>query len=173
MKTNFGSLPYFLEFTIIEKQNKNHCTLLGRNPAHGCGLRAWQPTDGACGGPFAPQPTAETARLASIRPAIEAARAGRRGMHRVRGHRARGPCGCVAGGSSPLDGTRQGSWRKHHCSAMKVPGKKIRGGAHPNSGMSVGQWGGAARWRSMAVMLAQRIPTIGLYPCTTGRERGR
>jgi hypothetical protein len=120
--------------------------VLSRNLAHGCGLQVWWPVDGARGGPFASRPVAEAPRPASVRPTAEAARlarAGRHDVHRVRSHRARGPRSGAAGGSSPVDGTWQGSWRTHHCSAVKVSGKRKGGGAHRGGGASVG-WRGAA-----------------------------
>jgi hypothetical protein len=109
--------------------------VLGRNPAHGCGLRAWRPADGARGGPFASRPTTETTRHASVWPATEAARlarTGRRSTHCVHSHCARVPRSGTTGGGSSLDGTRQGSRCKHHCSAAKVSGKRNGGGAHPS-----------------------------------------
>jgi hypothetical protein len=54
-----------------------------------------------------------------------------------------------------------GSGRGHEGDGGGAPGKKIGGGAHPNSDASVGQWGGTARWRSTAVKLARWSPTTG------------
>jgi hypothetical protein len=42
-----------------------------------------------------------------------------------------------------------------------VSGKEISGRAHLIGGASVGQWGGAARWRSMVVELARWSPMTG------------
>jgi hypothetical protein len=53
----------------------------------------------------------------------------------------------------------------------RAPGNESRGGAHPNSGASVGQWGGAAWWRSTTVELARCLPTTRPKSCTTGFER--
>jgi hypothetical protein len=44
----------------------------------------------------------------------------------------------LAGAGAPVDGTRQGSWRKHHYSAVKVLGKRNGGGAHPSGGSTSG-----------------------------------
>jgi hypothetical protein len=65
-----------------------------------------------------------------------AARAGRRGAHRVRSHRARGPRDIAASDGSPVDGVRQGRRCKHPRSAVKAPDKRKRGGAHPSGGLT-------------------------------------
>jgi hypothetical protein len=121
--------------------------VLSRNPAHGCGLQAWHPTDEAHGGLFTFRPTAEAVRPASVRPVAEAvwlAHTGRCGAHRVHGHRTRGPRGGVAGGGSPVDGTRQGSRCKHHRSAAKVRGKKMEAGLTLVVARCVGRRGGVS-----------------------------
>jgi hypothetical protein len=58
--------------------------------------------------------------------------------------------GCAARGHrtqparSPAASRRQGLRLEHHDYAADAPGKESGGGAHLNSGASVGQWGGAA-----------------------------
>jgi hypothetical protein len=61
---------------------------------------------------------------------------GRRGVHWVRGHRVHGPRGGAASDGSPVDGVRQGRWHKHPSSAVKAPGKRKRGRAHPSGGLT-------------------------------------
>jgi hypothetical protein len=52
-----------------------------------------------------------------------------------------------------------------------VPGKESGGRAHPSRDASVERWGGAARWHSAAVELAQWSPTTQRKSYTTGGER--
>jgi hypothetical protein len=65
--------------------------------------------------------------------------AGRRGAHRVHGHRARYPRGGVAGSGSSVDTKRQGFWLKHHRNAADVAGKGIGRRAHRGGGATVGR----------------------------------
>jgi hypothetical protein len=126
--------------------------VLGRHPAHGCGLRAWQPVDGARGGPFASRPTLEAAWPASVRHATAAARlaqAGQCGAQRVRG-----PRGGAAGGGSLVDGTWQGSRCKHHCSAAKVPTREKEAGLTEEV---VRRWGGGDAVEGGSEEVRQRV----------------
>jgi hypothetical protein len=71
--------------------------------------------------------------------------------------------GVGAGGhGSPAARVLWGRGRGHGGGGEGALGKKIEGGALPNRGVSVGQWGGTARWRLTAVKPAQWSSTMGL-----------
>jgi hypothetical protein len=102
-------------------------------------LRAWWPVERGALACLLPRPSTEAARSTRSSPrsrrcGLARLRAGRRGAHRVRGHRARGPRGGAASSDSPVDGKRQGLRLEHHHYAADVPDKEIGGGAHPSSG---------------------------------------
>jgi hypothetical protein len=53
----------------------------------------------------------------------------------------------------------------------RAPSNESGGGSHPNSGTSVGRWGGAVRWHSPVVELVRWSPTTRPKSCTMRRER--
>jgi hypothetical protein len=98
----------------------------GPNPAHGFGLLAWWPTDGARGSPFASRPTAEAARPASIWPeakvAYAAHAAGAVGAPPT-GHRTWRTRGGVATGGGSGGKMLLGQWYKHKWRTTNLPDK--------------------------------------------------
>jgi hypothetical protein len=58
-------------------------------------------------------------------------------------------------GVQPGDEVQGIQWRQLTREEGEVLGKEIGDGAHPSSDPSVEWWGGAARWRSVAVELAR------------------
>jgi hypothetical protein len=69
-----------------------------------------------------------------------------------------------------VDGTWQGSLRKHHYSTVKVSGKNFGGGTHPNSGASVGWCGVVAVDGSEAGSVATDDGALALHHGERERE---
>jgi hypothetical protein len=83
-----------------------------------------------------------------------------------------GQCGGTLVDGPMVASRRQGVVGELMGTTRSTSGNESGGGAHPNSGVSVGLWGGTARWGSTVVELARWSPMMRPKSCTTGGERG-
>jgi hypothetical protein len=154
VSTNFESLPYFLEFKIIEKQNKIRRTVLGRIRPEAKGLLG---AASCCGsGPSQPHGPRAWPSRQPTRPAR--ARRGARARPVVTARWPRARCRAGAAGSIRPGDEVRGIWRRQLTREEgEVPGKAKPAGTHRGGGTTTG-WRGQLgtttfRWRA--------APTVG------------